>query len=543
MRKLSPLTRLARRCSAYALGATVAVGAAAALPATASASHSQTSIIEDLGAVAQDPAGTLAQFRALGASTVRVLLPWSAVAPRKRPVGSAATDPRSYQNWALWDTIDRDAAADGLKLDLTLAGGAPSWGEATPPRSKAFNGADLAWKPNASLYGDFVRAVGSRYSGHFTAAGTSAPLPAIHFWAVFNEPNFGEDLGPQASNDSTAATAPMMYRGLVNAAYNGLRATGHARDTILIGELAAQGFEYGRYPKSSGGLPGNFGQTRPLLFIRELYCVDSAFRPLRGYAASSAGCPTTGGGSARFRRSNPGLFNASGFADHPYAQGGSPASRSGNKVDYATFPDLGTLAATLDSVNRAYGSGKRYPIYNTEYGYITSPPKSRPYPSPAVAAYYINWAEYLSWKSGRIASTMQYLLKDPPPTSGAYAGFASGLETYKGAPKATFGAYRLPVYMPYTNIGSGPAEIWGDARPAPFMAADTNTPQTVSIQLNGKTIDTVTVRGSTGYFDVRVKFPKSGNVRLAYTYPAGDLFLPVGYSGTVYSRSFAIRVK
>jgi hypothetical protein len=543
MRKLSPLTRLTRRWSAYALGATLAVGAAAALPATASASHSQTSIIEDLGAVAQDPAGTLAQFRALGASTVRVLLPWSAVAPRPRPAGRGATDPRTYQNWALWDTIVRDASADGLKIDLTLAGGAPAWGEAPAPRSNAFNAADLAWKPNASLYGDFVRAVGTRYSGHFVPLGTHTALPAIHFWAIFNEPNFGEDLGPQASNDSSAATGPMMYRALVNAGYTGLRATGHARDTILIGELAAQGFEYGPYPKKSGGLPGNFGQTRPLLFIRELYCVNGAYQPLRGYAASSAGCPTNGGGSARFRRNNPGLFYASGFADHPYAQGGSPVGQGGNKPDYATFPDLGSLERTLDRVNGVYGSGKRYPIYNTEYGYITSPPKGRPYPSPAVAAYYINWAEYLSWKSGRIASTMQYLLKDPPPTSGAYAGFASGLETYKGAAKATFGAYRLPVYMPRTNIGRGPAEIWGDARPAPFMAADTKAAQKVAIQLNGKTIDTVTVRGSTGYFDVRVKFPTSGNVRLAYTYPKGDPFLPVGYGTTVFSRSFRIRVK
>ena len=119
-------------------------------------------------------------------------------------------------------------------------------------------------------------------------------------------------------------------------------------------------------------------------------------------------------------------------------------SKAGNKVDYAIFVDLGNLESTLDRANRAYGSGKRFPIYNTEYGEITNPPKSRPYPSPATAAVYINWAEYLSWKSGRIASYMQYLLKDPPPNAGIYSGFASGLEFFNGKPKATYAAVSAP---------------------------------------------------------------------------------------------------
>jgi hypothetical protein len=549
MPKLSLTTRLARRGTAVALGAAAALGGVAILPATALANHSQASIIEDYNDL-NDPVGTLTQFRELGANTVRVVLPWEGIAPdpfaTKKPSFNAA-DPNAYPagNWAPFDAVINTAQRLGLKVDLTVAGGAPRWAEASAaPKANGVNPNFVAWRPNAAAYGQFMQAVGTRYSGTFVPSGQAAPLPRVHFWAIFNEPNFGQDLGPQATKDSTYFNAPIMYRQLVNSGWQALQATGHGHDTILIGELAAEGAEPGRNPKRTGGLPGNYGQTRPLLFIRDLYCVNSRFRLLRGGAAKATGCPTSAAGSRRFRSQNPGLFNASGFADHPYAQGGSPVSRAGNKADFATFPDFGNLESTLDRVNRIYGSGKRYTIYNTEYGEITNPPKGRPYPSPAVAAYYINWAEYLSWKSRRVGSYMQYLLKDPPPTAGAYSGFASGLEFYDGKPKATWPAYQIAVYMPHTSFShNAKEEIWGNARPGPFMKADGNGDQSASIQVDGKPVNTTPANG--GYFDIHMKFPKGRHtVRLAYAFPTHDPFLPVSELGkTVYSRSFTIKAR
>jgi hypothetical protein len=547
MPQLIRTTRLVRRGTAIALGAVVGLAGAATLPATALASHSQVSIIEDFNDLS-DPAATLTQFRQLGANTVRVILPWEAIAPNpfgtKKPSFNA-TDPRAYPagNWAPYDTVIRTAQALGMNVDLTVAGGAPRWAEATAaPKAKGVNPNYVAWMPNAAAYGQFMQAVGTRYSGTFVPTGASTALPRIHFWAIFNEPNFGQDLGPQASKDSTYFNAPIMYRGLVNSGWQALQTSGHGHDTILIGELAAEGFEPGPFPKSSGGLPGNYGQTRPLLFIRDLYCVNSRFQQLRGAAASATGCPTTAAGSRRFRSQNPGLFNASGFADHPYDGGQSPVSHVGNKVDYATFVDFGNLEGTLDHANRVYGSGKHFSIYNTEYGEITNPPKGK-YPSPATAAVYINWAEYLSWKSGRVASYMQYLLKDPPPNAGAYSGFASGLEFSNAKQKATYAAYQLPVYMPHSSFShNANEEIWGNARPAPFMVKDGHGAQVVSIQANGKTITTTGVNGA--YFDIHTKFPKGRDtVRLAYTFPKQDPFLPVSELGkTIYSRSFTVNV-
>jgi hypothetical protein len=540
-----------RRCATFALGLTLATAAPAALPAVSSANSSQVAIFQDNSDLT-DPAAALAQFRELGANTVRVIIPWSMIAPHptaKKKPNFNATDPNAYprNNWIPYDALVREANVYRLTVDFTVTGGAPRWAEAgNPPNNYAF----FAWMPNAVDYGQFLEAVGTRYDGHFTPAGQRSPLPAVHFWAVFNEPNFGEDLGPQATNDSTVASGPAMFRGLLNAGWSALQKTGHGHDTILWGELAAEGFEPGRYPKKSGGLPGSYGQTRPLLFLRDLYCVNSNFQELRGGAARAIGCPTSAVASRNFRRQNPALFKAAGVSDHPYPQGESPVSKAGDKVDFARFNDLGNLARELDHLTRIYGSGKHFSLYNTEYGYITSPPKRAPYPSPNTAAYYVNWAEYLSYKNPRVKSYMQYLLADPAPNTGVYAGFASGLETSKGARKATFYAFRMPLYLPRTSFSRNrPVEVWGDVRPAPFATLDGFGAQHALIQLKPsrggwRTVATVNVARPTGYFDVRIRFPSSGTVRLAWTYPSADPFLSVPdvEGQTIYSRTLTVSV-
>ncbi len=552
MPKLSLTTLLTRRRATAALGLAAALGSAATLPATASASHSQAAMIQDFSDM-YAPAAALQQFRELGASTIRVSVPWAVIAPRAgstRKPSFNATDPNAYpaSRWAPFDAIVRYAQQDGLKVDFTVAGGAPRWAEAAAPPGNPNQPLQyIAWRPNAAAFGQFFRAVAERYDGSFTPRGQSSPLPAVHFWALFNEPNFGLDLGPQAVAGSRVSVAPMMYRGLVNAGWSALHAfRSHRNDTILIGELAARGQAGGPNRNAPQGYPGNYGQTKPLIFIRTLYCLDSNYRQLRGGAARSVGCPTNGAGSRRFRGQNPGLFNASGFGDHPYPGNQSPVADGRNDPDFAAFPDLGNLERVLDRVNRVYGSGRHYSIYNDEYGYITDPPNRTQvrggghYVSAATAAYYINWAEYLSWRSPRIATTMQYLLQDPPVD--AAGGFTSGIVSSNGRPKVTYAAYRLPLYLPHTSFSRrSNVEVWGDARPAPFMKSD--GPQSVSVELNGHTLKTVGVAGSTGYFDVRMKFPRSGSVQLAYTYPKHDPFLAPGVAGkTVFSRVVSIRV-
>ncbi len=541
---------------AATVGVIVSISVLVRAPASASASAGQVSIIQDSSRVLEDPAGTLATFRALGVNTVRVIVVWAQIAPgwedRTPPRAFDAADPADYPeaNWAPYDAVVKRASADGIAVDFTLSGGAPRWAEGPGIPPAALDNQYWAWRPSAQAFGQFTQAVGERYSGTYVPPGQTAPLPRVSFWGIWNEPNFGEDLGPQAINGSTVSVAPGMYRALVGQAWNALRATGHGSDTILFGEFAPRGMSARGTRKRPQGLPGQFAQTKPLQFLRTLYCVNSAYRPLRGSAARSVGCPVTAAGSRAFRRQNPGLFNASGMADHPYPSNQPPTTETSRDPDIAPFPRLGNLERAIDRVQRVYGSRRRLPIYNTEYGYITHPPNRGGFVSPATAAGYLNWAEYLGWKQPRVASTMQYLLIDPPIGQGAIGdgGFASGLEFSNGRAKPSFASYRLPLWLPVSTTRRGRTlEVWGCVRPARYGILDTGSPQSAQIQFAARagggfrTVQTL-LAGDAGncYFDVRIRFPGSGTVRLSYTYPPGS----IGLAGTtVYSRSVSVTVR
>ena len=81
MRKF-PARRLnARRIATLGLAAALTAGGTAALPATASANSSQLAMFQDGSELVNAPAA-LAQFRELGANAVRVVVRWSAIAPK-----------------------------------------------------------------------------------------------------------------------------------------------------------------------------------------------------------------------------------------------------------------------------------------------------------------------------------------------------------------------------------------------------------------------------------------------------------------------------
>jgi hypothetical protein len=546
-----------------------AVGAAlVSLPAAAAAQTNQVAIFQDDVRMLSAPGPTLETLRELGVGVVRVRLAWNAVAPSKRPpAGFKGADPAAYPaaNWSIYDQIVRDARTDGIAVDFSLTGPAPLWASAPGVPAGTPSLFAGAWEPSAADFFQFVEAVATRYSGSYDptlgviAHGNPGDLPRVTFWELWNEPNFGEDLAPQAIKGSTVPTGAPEYRTLLEAGWSALGLTGHGRDTIVIGNLAARGTSGQPSRGAPQGYPGNFGQTKPLQFIRTLYCVDSSYRELRGGAAAAVGCPTTAAASRSFRRRNPALFNATGFATHPYPVNRPPTQASSNDPDFTEFSELPRFGSTLDRLTRIYGSGKRFQIFNTEYGYITNPPNhsSAHFASPSTAAYYDNWAEYLSWRSSRIANSMQYLLYDPNPTQNTpeYGGFASGLILFNGSRLPGYNAYRLPLFLPVTSARGGRSlEVWGCLRPAHFARLDTaGTPQEVQVQFQGgsrgafTTLRTVTVTNTRGYFDLHMTFPASGSVRLAWSYPLDDPLLTAslitpGDPDTIYSRTVQVKV-
>ena len=131
-----------------------------------------------------------------------------------------------------------------------------------------------------------------------------------------------------------------MYRSIVDAGWSALQSSGHGHDTILIGNLDARGQSAGPGKGAPQGLPGNFGATKPLQFVRALYCLNSSYKQLRGGAAAAIGCPTSAAGSRQFRTAHPGLFQATGFATHPYPVNLPPTKASSNDPDYTEFSEL-----------------------------------------------------------------------------------------------------------------------------------------------------------------------------------------------------------
>jgi hypothetical protein len=277
----------------------------------------------------------------------------------------------------------------------------------------------------------------------------------------------------------------------------------------------------------------------PLRFIRALYCVDTSFHTLTGTAATERGCPADAGASAQFRQQHPALFDATGFADHPYPQGGMPPNApSPGFPDYADLAVIGNLESTLDRALAAYGSQRQLPIYSTEFGYQTNPPETIARTTdPVTAAYYLNWAEYITWRNPRLRSYDQYLLTDPPGANSA-GGFATGLEFANGVPKAMYAAYRMPLHLPVSRASAGrPVEVWGCVRPAAYVPQSQRSKVQIQFRSGGagafKTLRSVSLDDPHGYFDVLVAFPSSGGVRLAWSYPNGQ---------TIYSRTAPISV-
>jgi hypothetical protein len=524
--------------------AAVAAAAGVAAPA-ALASTTQEALIQDNLQLQADLSGTLQTMRALGVTRVKYSISWAQVAPaatsRHAPKNFHATDPGAYPSasWAFLDSLVRTAKADGLQVAFMVTAPVPVWAEG-PGLPAGYPATKGNWKPSPAAFGAFMTALGTRYSGTYVPSGASTALPRVSWWSIWNEPNYGPDLAPQAIDHDTVEVGAAQYRKLLNAGWHGLAAAGHHRgaDTILIGETAPRGLDHPI---------GNFSGVKPLRFLRALYCVNSAFHQLRGSAAALRGCPTTAAGSRAFRAQNPALFGASGYAAHPYAQHtapnvptyacGSTFCSNGHRSDpdYADLAEVGRLEHTLDRLNTAYGSHAKLPIWNTEYGYWTNPPDPDHYAiSASLAAYYINWAEYISYTNPRIRSYSQYLLRDP-----SNGKFADGLELPDGQPKPTFDAYRTPLFMPRTSAPHAASlTVWGALRGAVNYLTTGLAPQ-AQIQFQPHsggaftTLKTVSVSSPRGYFTTSVPFTQSGSVRIAWT--AG--------ATTQYSRTQAIAVK
>ena len=494
--------RLIRRTSVFAC-----LTAAFALPGAADARKDQRSVIQDDARVVSSDNSvrnaTLDEMKSLGADVVKITIEWRNVAPDSKPGNPA--DPAAYAaaKWAPYDEAIKGAQARGLEVFLNVSGPAPDWaanGKSNPAG---------VYRPDPAQFGEFVKAVGTRYSGSYggsaggggggggggapcpipgipcaeaeravasvagsapaAGAAQSAPLPAVRFWSVWNEPNLPRFLLPQRSgNRARTPVSPHVYRRLYLAAHGALTATGHGGDTILIGELLPVG-RSSRTTRSS---------IRPIEFLREVACVDSRYRAYRGSAAKARGC--TG------FKAIPGT----GLAFHPYTLAGGPKVKPRHRDD-ASISTLSRLTRALDRLGaRKRFVVRRMPLFLTEFGFQTDPP-DRFFGAPIKRVPgYMNYSERLTWANSRVMTYSQYPLVD----DGNTAGFQSGLRFADGRAKpGVHLAYRLPIW---TRRAGSRTEVFGAVR-----AADSGTVAIESRRGKGKWKRVGTAKiGARGYF-------------------------------------------
>jgi hypothetical protein len=406
---------------------------------SAAASRGQLTVMQDDGLLLRSGGATrtatLDEFQALGADVVKVQVYWNEIAPggSSKPSGFDASNPVGY-SWGGYDEIVRGSVARGMQPYLVLGNRAPRWASRRGGRHAGTN------RPSAKELALLAQAAGTRYSGSYGG------LPRVSIWAIWNEPNLSSWLGPQRGKGGVPLS-PSIYRKLYLAGHQGLRASGHGGDTILLGELAPRGRGRSKVP--------------PLTFLREMACLNSRYRPYRGRSARARGCP-----------SKLGRIPTRGIAYHPYTpNAGGPKARI--RSDEASISTLSRVSRVADRAARRGRLSRRARIWVSEFGFQTNPPDIFQNPIRKVPGY-MDESEWRAFRNGRVASYSQYTLRDDAPNPGSlfrrYAGFQMGLRFSNGRAKpGVYNAFRTPAFV--RLLSGNRVEVFGGLRSAPGAEA------------------------------------------------------------------------
>lgn len=172
-----------------------------------------------------DPAERTEMVASTGARTTRVDLFWKDVAPTRPADPTDPADP-AY-DWTRMDAILGGFAAKGITPIVDVFN-APAWatgGTTTVGPLTPYN----SMPPDPAAFADFMRAVSTRYSGTFTAAG--AILPRVTYWELWNEPNLKLFMYPTGGTRRWIDT----YAAMVRAAYPAVKAGGGPDTVVLVG--------------------------------------------------------------------------------------------------------------------------------------------------------------------------------------------------------------------------------------------------------------------------------------------------------------------
>jgi hypothetical protein len=417
-----------------------------------------------------DPAQREAAFNeidGLGAHALRVVLYWDEVAPdpdsRVKPQLDMS-DPANY-DWSKYQPVLDEAKARGWTVQVTASGPVPRW---------ATNGArDQVTRPSPNEFRMFMTALSKHFGDDVTR------------WAIWNEPNHPQFLGPQYDSKHRPAS-PAIYRGLYAAALRGLADAGDTKP-VLMGETA---------PTGTGK------DVAPLTFLRGALCLNDNYKKV--------------GGCAKLR--------VDGYAHHAYTNRAGPQFKT-TKPNDVMIGVLPRLVTALDKAAAAGVVNKKLPVYLTEFG-IQSTPDPIAGVSLQRQAEYRSYSERLAYYNPRVAAFSQYLLTDDLPREGVptalkYGGFESGLRTSAGKDKPSLEGFRLPLVAKASGK-STKVVLWGIARPA-----KSSTKVTVQVHEVGHawtTLTTVTTNSRGEWTKSATRGDAKREWRVRWTDPAGKTY-------------------
>jgi hypothetical protein len=394
------------------------------------------------------------QVKALGADYLRVTAGWSVIAPQPKAVTRPAApfdaaDPATYgDGFRRLDKAVLAAANAGLKVEIDIGFWAPRWAVA-----RAGHAVDRQrYKPDPTQFAAFAAAVARRYSGAYgDPLHPGHNLPAVRMLIPWNEPNHPAFLLPQWQHTASGQDRPVsadIYRSMYLAAHDAIKAVAPA-DQVLLGNLAS----------TTSDAVGH-GGVAPLRFLREMACVDEKLAPLQ-----TPEC-------ANYRP-----LPADGIALHPYSNHfGSPASTS-PQPDDVPLADTDRLTALIGALKAHGRITSWWPLYDTEYGYETSPPDPFQTTTPMQQAQYLSQASFLAWQDPNTRMFAQFELRDVDPRTGRRAAAAAGSKAYwadyqsglyydDGRAKPAATAFQLPFWAEHLVRGDDQGVLlWGMVRP------------------------------------------------------------------------------
>ena len=324
----------------------------------------------------------LQQARDMGVTRIRVNMIWSNVVNAPKDPNQPA--PIVY-DFAAYDSLIDAAARHGIRIQLTVTGGAPAWA--------TFNRKAGVYGPKAKSFGLFTRAVATHFKGR------------VDRYAIWNEPNYVSWMAPF---DKAAA----LYRELYEAAYKQIkRADRNA--LVLMGETSPYAIRK--------------RAIAPLEFLRDVTCASG------GKSSGGTGTDALDPGvepdadaarlrAAALRVKPPKLtrgpckpLKADGFAHHPYDYRHRP-DYAYRGADNATLGSLPRLTATLSSLAKIRAlttprGNKPLPLYLTEYGYFQSGKYAL---DPNVRSAYLRKAYAIAQRDKSVVQMLQFGLVTPP---------------------------------------------------------------------------------------------------------------------------------